>query len=114
MKNISQNPNPILRKKSIDVESGEIGKNELNALISQMHDILSVAKDGIAIAAPQVGSLKRVFVLSPKIHEYGYPKEATLIYINPKITKRSTKKIDCLQGCLSVRNMFGNVRRSEK
>lgn len=114
MKQILQNPNPLLRECSSNVETSEIGTKKLDSLIVEMQAILSTAKDGIALAAPQIGIRKRIFVLSPKIYEYGYIKHGTLVYINPRITKRSTKKSQYFQGCLSVRNMFGNVRRSEK
>ncbi|HEY4506299.1 MAG TPA: peptide deformylase [Candidatus Paceibacterota bacterium] len=114
MKKILQNPHPKLREKSKEVEQGELTSKEFKVLVADMKEALAGAKDGIAIAAPQIGSLKRVFVLSPKIYEYEYPKDGMLVYINPKIVRKSAKKSEFFQGCLSIKNMFGMVKRSEK
>ena len=114
MRQVLQHPNSKLRDKSKDVKEDELETSSFKALLHEMRGLLSITKDGIALAAPQIGVLKRVFVISPKVYEYGYPKGETLIYINPVIKKKSTKKSEFFQGCLSVRNIFGNVRRSEK
>ena len=58
--------------------------------------------DGVGLAAPQVGILKRLIVIDPGTG----PK----VLINPVITKSSGKQT-CEEGCLSFPNMFGNVDR---
>jgi peptide deformylase len=65
---------------------------------------------GIAIAAPQIGVAKRVFVVedqSPN-REDGLPQ---LVAINPRIVKASKKKTMSGEGCLSVPERYGVVKR---
>ena len=69
-----------------------------------MHETLKAAKDGIGLAAPQVGILKQVVVLEVD--------GIKLELINPEIID---KKGSCegVEGCLSVKNIEGYVTRPE-
>ena len=69
--------------------------------------------DGVAIAAPQIGYSKRIFVISEKVfkEEKGSKEK---IYINPKIINLSREKESTNEGCLSVRWKYGEVQRSTK
>jgi peptide deformylase len=40
--------------------------------------------------------------------------EANRVYINPEITRSSRKVLDESEGCLSVRSIYGTVKRHEK
>jgi peptide deformylase len=55
---------------------------------------------GVGIAAPQVGILKNIICVQ-RLDKENVPFE---IYINPVITKYSTKKRKCPEGCLSIPN----------
>jgi peptide deformylase len=81
-----------------------------------MKKALSEQKDGIAIAAPQIGQNLRLFVVSGSLLKKAdttYKGEATdLVFINPEIVKKSKEKSEVEEGCLSVRWLYGKVKRS--
>jgi len=111
--------NPILRQKSKPV--GKIDK-KIKDLVNDMQETLEVQDDpeGVGLAAPQVGRNLRLFVID-------YSGEKRVI-INPEIIKitndqklhsakvrgkkRKSKKI--LEGCLSLPNYYGPIKRSTK
>jgi peptide deformylase len=121
--------NKILRKISEEVKLRDIKSVEIQAIIEKMKDELSQTPEGVAIAAPQIGINLRIFVvdkiltrfpsaLSPSRNEEknaGVKKgKEFLVFINPKIIKKSSKKILLNEGCLSVPNVYKNIKRSEK
>ncbi|MFA6098383.1 MAG: peptide deformylase [Patescibacteria group bacterium] len=93
-------PNPILRKKAVDVKLEEIPG--LKKFISSMEKTM-LQKDGIGLAANQVNSLKRIITINTK--------DGPLCLINPKIYYKSFKKEDGEEGCLSIPGIFGYVKR---
>jgi peptide deformylase len=56
-----------------------------------------------------VGLGYRIFVVAPNLS--GVSPSAPLVYINPKITKRSKQTKNMEEGCLSVRWLYGEVKR---
>ena len=76
--------------------------NKLFELLDDLKETLLKA-DGLGLAAPQVGVLRRVAII---IDEAGEAVEL----INPVIVKKSGKIIDA-EGCLSVPGRFGEVER---
>jgi peptide deformylase len=107
---IDENPSNVLRKKALPIINGEFNSPELLELISNMRATLANEEDGVALAAPQIGVSKQIFVVSP----LAYKKEAVftpLVFINPKIIKKSGKKIERQEGCLSVRWVYGKTKR---
>jgi peptide deformylase len=91
----------------------------------------------VAIAAPQIGENLRIFIVSKKVFEIMDEERKTknkkskrekidefkkendndyddIVCINPEIIKQSKKKIELEEGCLSVRWLYGKVKRSEK
>ncbi len=112
---ILQNPNPILRKISKEVTSTEFGSAELKKIIKNMSDTLEGEADGVALAAPQIGISKRIFVISHKIFEEDEGEVASdMIFINPEIIKKSKDKKIMQEGCLSVRPLYGDIRRASR
>jgi peptide deformylase len=65
-----------------------------------------VKQDGVGLAAPQIGKSIQLIVI--------YFKESTLVIINPKIIKKSFSKVWGEEGCLSVPDKFGEVKRHKK
>ncbi len=61
--------------------------------------------EGVGLAAPQVGVLRRVVVI-----DIG---EGPIKLINPKIIEKEGEVIDA-EGCLSIPNRVGTVKRPEK
>lgn len=98
IRNIIQVGDDTLRKKSVEVTEFD---EKLHVLLDDMADTLRYA-DGAGLAAPQVGVLKRVFIvmIDDVIYEF----------INPRFIK--TKGVQKGQeGCLSVKGKFGKVQR---
>lgn len=123
MEKIVQTGDPVLRKTAKEVSLSEIEGKEIKEIIKKMKSALSSQHDGVAIAAPQIGVSKRIFVVSGKVIdllkgvdvEHGeYKKREDEIYINPKITRFSKDKAMMEEGCLSARFLYGKIERSKK
>lgn len=63
----------------------------------------------VAIAAPQIGISKRIFLVEDQSKEPD--RLPSLIAINPEILKTSKKTHELSEGCLSVPENYGIVRR---
>ena len=96
--------NTILRTRSQEIT--DFKNPEVLQLIQDMHATLQQTKNGIGLAAPQVGKNLRIFVASPQL------RLKQTVFINPVITKIS-EKIEVLEeGCLSVPDIYGKIKRS--
>ena len=93
--------NPVLKKVCEDVK--KIDKR-IKKLLDDMADTM-YAKEGVGIAAPQVGIPIRAVVIDVDKKKYEM--------INPEITYREGSVIDS-EGCLSCPDLFGEVERAEK
>ncbi len=72
------------------------------------------ASDGVGLAAPQVGIMKRFFVAMPHIESEDEKLRDKIYYmINPEITYREGEQ-DSYEGCLSVPGYTGLIERPEK
>jgi len=115
---IVQAKDPVLRKKAAEVKPEDISSPRIQKIIADMKTAVDSQKDGVAIAAPQIGESLRIFVVSGSIMREADPKfkntEDHLVFINPKILKLSKKMQDLEEGCLSVRWKYGMVKRAEK
>ena len=94
---------PCLQKKCREVESFD---NRLHTLLDDMQDTLLLA-NGVGLAAPQVGILRRVVVI-----DLG-EDEGMLELINPVIISTEGSVTDT-EGCLSVPGKAGEVVRPKK
>jgi len=99
---IKIHPDPILRKKAAVVNKID---RDIKRLILDMGETMR-QKDGAGLAAPQVGESLRVIVINTK--------DGILAMVNPKITKKSWAKELGEEGCLSIPDFFGSVKRSKK
>ena len=115
---IVQSNNPVLRAHAKTVPVKDITSQKIQKVISDMKEIMATQKDGVAIAAPQIGESLCIFVVSDKVlreADADYKSIGKdLVFINPIITKLSRDKHDVEEGCLSVRWKYGKVRRSIK
>lgn len=93
---------------------------EITALIQDLKDTLMATEHGVGLAAPQIGSLKRVFVLKREYiaddldaqsHFNSLPGPI-LVFINPKIISRKGE-ICQEEGCLSVPNTYIKIERAK-
>ncbi len=101
IRNIRKDEDPILRKKSKVVM--EIDERVLT-LLDDMADTMYDA-EGVGLAAPQVGVLKRVIVV-----DIGY---GLFEVINPEIVEEEGEQIG-EEGCLSLPGKNGDVCRPRK
>lgn len=118
MRKIVDRNDPILRKHAEKVDIQDIGSKKIQEIIKDMKEALASQEDGIAIAAPQIGESIRIFVVAGKAfamvqgNENGqFPDK---IFINPEIIKTSKKTEWVEEGCLSVRYLYGKVKRADK
>ena len=91
-----------------------IQKSSTQKLIDTMIETM-YAKDGIGLAAPQVNQSYRIAVLCPEPTKYeayrAQEKKNALVIINPTLKKHSLLKSDSEEGCLSVPDIIGIVKR---
>lgn len=102
LRQIRENGDEILRKKSKEVEIDDITGEKIQILIDDMIETMH-NYNGVGLAAVQVGTLKKVIVIDVEDNEI-------YVLINPKILKTKGEK-ECEEGCLSFPNQFGKVIR---
>ena len=107
---VDNNEKNPLRAHAVQVKKGEFGSTELKEIVSTMQKALAKEQDGVALAAPQIGISKRIFVISPSAYEET-AKWKPLVFINPTLTKMSKKTEERQEGCLSVRWIYGKTKR---
>ncbi len=100
IRNIRKENDPVLRKKSKTVEKID---SKIIELINDMLETMYAA-DGVGLAAPQVGILKRIIVI-----DIG---DGPIILINPEIIDHKGKQIET-EGCLSIPGISGSVERPQ-
>lgn len=98
LRNILTEGNPTLNKVCRAVTSFD---ERLATLIDDMKETVRHA-NGVGLAAPQVGVLRRIVVV-----DLG---EEIIELVNPRILEQSGEQ-DGLEGCLSVPERFGMVKR---
>jgi len=119
-------PNPILSQSAKPVTirylAKQISKVNFNILelIEEMKETLLSARDpeGVGLAAPQVGRSLALFIAKPT------PKSPIQVFINSKVTANkkhlTTNELEVrgqklgvskLEGCLSLLNIWGEVKR---
>lgn len=118
MKEILQRNHPVLREVAHSVPISDIGSEEIKKILNAMRTAMDEQKDGVAIAAPQIGVSKRIFMISGTLLRQADKtfkgKEDVLIFINPEILKKSKEKKVVEEGCLSVRWLYGKMSRSAR
>lgn len=125
---IVQVGHPALHAIAEHVTVEEISSPRIQKIINDMKRALNSQDDGIGLAAPQIGVSLRIFVVSGKVllrpddrllATEGKPTKKPipedLVFINPAIVKESKEKkwLDG-EGCLSVRWLYGKVKRAAK
>jgi peptide deformylase len=97
-------PNPILRKKSENLEKVD---DELRGLLDDMLETMYSAP-GIGLAAVQVGILKRLIVIDIAKEK---EKKNPLFLINPEIISKSKTTTIYEEGCLSLPGHYAEIER---
>lgn len=104
LRQIREEHDPILRKISKEVK--EVTPR-MKQLIEDMKETMYHA-NGVGLAAPQVGILKRIILV-----DVGMEEEDLHVFINPVIVEEEGL-CNGTEGCLSVPGEFGYVDRPEK
>ena len=105
-RNIRELGDDVLRKECKTVKDVN---RRTRILIEDMFDTMYEA-NGVGLAAPQVGILKKIFVVDVGDEE---GNNVPYVFINPEITEREGVQVD-FEGCLSVPGKSGKVARAEK
>ena len=105
--------NPVLRKKAKVISN--ITK-EVKSFVFNMIETMDNEKNGIGLAANQVGSLLKVFVIRSiiKTDDDDYAVGDPEIYINPKLAKVSDEMEIMSEGCLSFPGLHIDIKRPKK
>ena len=98
IREIRTNDDEILRKKCKEVKNFD---NKLHILLDDMYETMQ-KHEGVGLAAPQVGILKRAVVI-----DIG---DGVIELVNPEICETSGSQTD-REGCLSVPGVWGEVER---
>lgn len=103
IRNIREDGDEILRKKSREVEKVDDKIREiLDDMVETMHKY-----NGVGLAAPQIGILKRLVVIDL------YDDKGPIKLVNPEIIKeKGSQEVE--EGCLSFPNKFAKVIRPEE
>jgi peptide deformylase len=99
-------PEPKLRERALSVE--QISK-DIYSLIDNMLEIM-LKEDGVGLAANQIGSLLRIFVLNRTPHD---DNPTPIAFINPKILDQEGTVVE-EEGCLSFPGFYLRIKRSAK
>jgi peptide deformylase len=102
LRTIRLDSDPILRKQSRQVETFD---EKIKILVDDMIETMYDA-DGVGLAAPQIGILKRILVIDI------YDDTGVKVLINPEILDQKGEQID-VEGCLSIPGVSGTVKRPE-
>lgn len=101
LRTIRKKGDEILYKKSKEVLKFD---EKLAELLDDMYETMK-ASDGVGLAAPQVGILRRCVVIEVD--------EEKIELVNPVIIKAEGEQIG-QEGCLSIPDVWGDVKRPEK
>lgn len=116
LRTIVQDGDPILKKVCRPVTSFD---DRLATLLDDMQETL-LDSDGLGLAGPQVGIMRRLFVC---LDERDLPEDGELPedyepkfleFINPEILWQSEEEVMLYEGCLSFPGHNGAIRRPRK
>ncbi len=93
-----------------EIQNGSL-KKWIKDMRKALRDYNAEGFVGVAIAAPQIGLAKRLFLVEDQNKERGDDSIPTLVAVNPKIVKSSKKSEVVGEGCLSVPEHYGAVNR---
>lgn len=103
--------NSVLRKVTEEVSPNDSGLYEF---IDSLYETMEKS-DGIGLAAPQVNSIRRIFVAdgSPLADEHPELADFRKVFINPEIVESGEELVFAEEGCLSIPNIREEVQRPD-
>lgn len=108
-------PHPHLREVSKSVDTVD---EKITTIIQDMKDATLDWEDsrehevGVALAAVQIDKLHRIVIVRRDFDDRS--NRDFDIYINPEITRFEGAPVEDYEGCLSIENVYGLVRRYPK
>lgn len=99
-------PDPVLKQKAKPVAQVD---DSVRELVRDMVETMYSA-DGVGLAAPQVGVLKRIIVIDPAP---GTKESKLYVFINPEIVS-ADGRTKYTEGCLSIPGESEEIERFEK
>lgn len=95
---------PILKHECEVVQAEE----DVSHIVKDLKTVLAYTKDGVGLAASQIGYTKRIIALRLNANK------EPVIMINPEIVDKSNNTITGVEGCLSYPGVFSRVERASK
>lgn len=96
-------PSEVLRRRAAEVHGID---DSVRSLVDEMVRVMR-EEQGAGLAAPQVGESVRIFVVEARPDE----DEPLGIYINPRIEAAGAEAELANEGCLSLPDIRGDIRR---
>lgn len=101
---------PRLRQKTTRIRQVD---DSIRTLAQDMYDTIPAAQ-GVAVAAPQVGVMRRLIVIrTPEGYDEDGDPEITYRLANPEIVRTHGEQTG-IEGCLSIPGWIGEVTRAER
>lgn len=104
---------PRLRQKALPIRADQLGSDWLSELVRDLLET-QAARQGVGLAAPQIGEPWRVVVVGSGRPCQRYPKAPVIprqVLINPRLTPLDRASELGEEGCLSVPGQRARVRR---
>lgn len=106
-----RNDSLLLRTQSKPLDDGMLHTEEFERLVAGMlATVRDPANEGVGIAAPQVGILRRLIA----VQRFDKPGEPFELYVNPEITGYGDDTAAGQEGCLSIPGIVGTVVRPQE
>lgn len=101
----------FLRRQAAPLTDGALRSEEFALLCrSMLATVRNPVNEGVGIAAPQVGISRRVVA----VQRFDKPGEPFEVYVNPEIVRMSDSLAAGPEGCLSVPDFYGRVKRAQE
>ena len=104
---------PVLRQRARELSREEISSQEIQTLIDDLIETKR-ATNGAGIAANQVGEAVRVAIVEVEENNPRYPYKPPIpltVIVNPTIEPAGDELIEINEGCLSVPDLRGSLKR---
>lgn len=102
-------PSKVLASRCVEVAAVD---DSVRELVADLLETMAAAPACVGLAANQIGDNRRVFVVDVS----GHPKtdicHGRFVVINPVVVESAGRKM-AREGCMSVPDLTGNVRRAE-
>jgi peptide deformylase len=102
--------NPLLREKSKKVKQFN---SALHTLADDMVETMR-ENNGLGLAAPQVGVLQRLITVELPEDEEDPQSGKLHVVVNPEIVKAEGEEEEAPEGCLSIPDWYGLVKRAPR